>query len=182
MKDIKQKKKNRILQKVVDTQNCIDGHGLPIDKDGYVELRYRIKGKNKSIRGNRVVAEYYLGDVKDKVVCHRCDNPTCINPKHLFIGTHRDNVIDKVRKNRQAVGKNHGRYKHGYYARVDSVKKPTTPYSELCNRQFTKYQVAVIKQRIKDKGKTTLKALAEELSITYQTIKDISSGRTYKDS
>lgn len=43
------------------------------------------------------------------VVRHNCDNPRCINPKHLSIGTQQDNINDKVRRNRQAKGEVHGR-------------------------------------------------------------------------
>lgn len=38
------------------------------------------------------------------LVLHRCDTPGCINPNHLFLGTHQDNEDDKVRKGRQARG------------------------------------------------------------------------------
>lgn len=44
-------------------------------------------------------------------VLHRCDNPACVNPNHLFLGTQLENMKDRQAKNRQARGKTNGRSK-----------------------------------------------------------------------
>lgn len=58
---------------------------------------------------NRVALQLSGVEVPDGMAaCHKCDNPRCCNPAHLFVATHRENNDDKVRKQRHAKGRSHG--------------------------------------------------------------------------
>jgi predicted XRE-type DNA-binding protein len=63
--------------------------------------------------------------IPDKMfICHKCDNPPCCNPNHLFIGTHQDNMDDKVKKHRQAhsIGELSGRARHNWEI-INKIRK-----------------------------------------------------------
>mgnify|MGYP002672629053 CR=1 FL=1 len=63
----------------------------------------------KVVRLHRHIYEECFGEIpKGLVVRHKCDNTFCINPEHLELGTHKDNVNDKVKRNRQAKGEKNG--------------------------------------------------------------------------
>lgn len=65
-------------------------------------------------------------------VLHRCDNPSCFNPKHLFIGTQQDNVMDAVRKGRHRQTKKTHCPKGHPYEGYNLKQEPTGRRCRIC--------------------------------------------------
>jgi hypothetical protein len=67
------------------------------DKDGYGW--FQLNGK--ACQAHRISYTIHNGEIPEGMcVLHRCDNPSCVNPKHLFLGTLKDNAQDRVQKGR----------------------------------------------------------------------------------
>lgn len=76
---------------------------------GYGTFR---KTTYESVKAHRLAYELEIGPVPDGLeVCHRCDNPPCCNPAHLFLGSHADNLQDMRAKGRDARGERNGQAK-----------------------------------------------------------------------
>jgi len=81
-----------------DLFSCWEWNGL-LSKRGYGQ--YNINGKR--ILSHRLSYKLYYGELPDdKFICHKCNNPKCVNPFHLYAGTPKDNVADMIRAGRHA--------------------------------------------------------------------------------
>jgi len=80
------------------------------DRKGYGNFSFN----GVDYRAHRFSYAHFVGEIPaDKPqVLHKCDNPSCANPQHLFVGTAADNVADMVAKGRQPKGATHGFSKH----------------------------------------------------------------------
>lgn len=90
----------------VTESGCWIWLGTCLHKDGYGLITV---GHSQRESAHRFSYQYYNGPIPDgQIVLHRCDVMPCVNPSHLFLGTHRDNQLDKTMKDRQAKGEQNG--------------------------------------------------------------------------
>lgn len=108
--------------------------------------------RRERVKAHRLSWQLHRGPIPDGLeVCHRCDVPGCVNPDHLFVGTHRVNMDDRNAKGRNQVGSNR------YNARV------------------TEDDVRAIRS-----ADATQRALAVRYGMSFQAINEICLRKTWK--
>lgn len=124
------------LQKVLKTDDCWIWMGWK-DKDGYGGLTIN----KKQWRAHRWIYQHINGPIKKGLfICHRCDNPSCVNPEHLFEASHTENMLDSIKKgrhSRQILAKTRTHCKHGHEAIPENLVKLTSGVKSclLCHRK-----------------------------------------------
>jgi excisionase family DNA binding protein len=132
--------------KIEKTLTCWNWIGAK-SSSGYGSFRYQ----GKWMRANRVSYIIHKGDIPEgMLVCHSCDNPECVNPTHLFLGTPQDNMNDMKRKGRSK-----------------SLKGEESPGCKLTNDQIKN----IIELR---KNKVSAKEIAKIFNISSSYVYEIS--------
>lgn len=137
---------------VCGADECWNWTGNKKTDFGYGLIGHR---RGYALRAHRVSWILVNGQIPTgMVVCHKCDNPACVNPHHLFLGTKKDNTHDMMRK---------GRMKKPPVRHGESHHNVTIPDSEL--------------PHIKN-SRDSASALAVKYGVSHQTIRRIRLGIT----
>ena len=109
---------------------------------------------DKHTRVHRFSYEIHYGEIpKGMLVCHHCDNRLCVNPKHLWLGTSKENSEDMVKKNRQAKG-------------------------DRISRSLVSSDVKMINKLLKE-GETCI-SIANKFNVSRQLVSDIKLGTSWR--
>lgn len=122
-----------LLCRTVTENGCWEWTGATSPR-GYGKIKWRKFG---DLRVHRVAAMLWLGIALDdpRLACHKCDNPKCFNPEHLFMGTSSDNQVDCVRKGRNArTQKTHCQNGHEFNSENTHVDARGARRCRACHR------------------------------------------------
>lgn len=121
--------------------------------------------ESKTLQAHRFSYELHRGPIPDGLmVCHTCDNPPCVRPDHLFLGTAKDNTQDAISKGRMAVGS-------------ANPRALVTEADVMLIRH--KYSIAPLSSGGKKKKAGTIKRIAAAFGLSEGTVNDIIYGRSW---
>lgn len=133
-----------------------------VGNEGYGQVQFRIEKEKFSGRAHRVSCVLYLEVdlAENDIVRHQCNNRHCVNPNHLKIGSHADNVQDRIDMNNSAKGEDNGRS----VLSAEEVEKIESKFSDLVYDLSSEFDVSrkIVRQICKGK--------------TWRSVTDIASG------
>lgn len=135
------------------------------DKDGYALFKVR----GRMLRVTRTILAIGGVNMTGKHACHRCDNPPCCNPAHLFDGTPAENVADRDEKGRASRGDAHW----------TRTRKDAVPRGSRCGAARVD-EDAVVKIRKMYADGATQKDIAAAFGVWQTTICDIVNRKTWR--
>ena len=95
-----------------------------------------IKRNGRNMYAHRVAAAMKYGDIRGAVIMHTCDNPPCVNPEHLRVGTYAENNEDSRAKGRSPVAAQHGSHSaYTYGCRCRECKDARMVYQRQYRRR-----------------------------------------------
>jgi len=93
----------RFYDKVMPEPNSGCWLWVGSERKGYGRLYCRENGRQKPYSAHRLSYELHKGAIpRGMIICHRCDNTYCVNPDHLYCGTHEQNTADMFARGRAA--------------------------------------------------------------------------------
>ena len=177
---MKQTLEQRFWPKVQKSDGCWLWTGSK-DARGYGRLKNPRTGATP-LKAHRVSWEVHFGPIPDELwVLHSCDNPPCVNPAHLFLGTQADNMRDMVQKGRQGSLVHPERLargdRHGSRLHPERLNPPRGERHR--SAKLTWAQVAEIR-RLYAAGYITQQQLADQFGVALTTINPLLRGKTWR--
>lgn len=124
----------------------------------------RVHVSRRTNLAHRVAWELVFGEIPKDLLClHKCDNPSCVNPNHLFLGTQQDNINDMKKKGRDPIGIRHGASLH-----PEKMKRGEAHH----NSKLTSENVVEIRKIMSQNHKSTLEC-ASKFRVHRKTIQRI---------
>jgi hypothetical protein len=140
-----------------EATGCWEWQGSKKRGYGHTIIGSRTDGTRKTVAAHRLSYETFVGPIPDGMeVCHKCDNPCCVNPEHLFVGTRQDNIDDREAK---------GRNNPPQGSRHSKAKLTET---DVLSARFERFH-----------KNTSYQKLADKYGVSKKTIQNAIKGRTW---